>query len=360
MSEYPASMAPDRVARGAHDARWWRRESDGRLLCTLCPRDCRLADGQAGFCYLRQNLGGRLVTLGYGQVAALAVDPIEKKPLFHFHPGTLILSMGTAGCNMGCKFCQNWDLSRAKDTQERTRTLPPTRVPELALDQGCRSVAFTYNEPTIFAEYVVDAARECRKAGIGTVMVTNGYIGREAADEVYPWVDAANIDLKAFTDEFYWKVTASHLSPVLDAILRIREHGTWIELTTLLIPGLNDGDGELAAACDWILANLGDEVPLHYTAFHPDYRMTDRPRTPAATLHRARRLARDQGLKYVYCGNLRDEESHATACPSCGAVLVRRDGHQVIDNRLGQAGCCPCGRRIAGRFDGRDEQSRTT
>jgi pyruvate formate lyase activating enzyme len=228
-------------------------------------------------------------------------------------------------------------------------------TPRLARKQGAASVAFTYNEPTIFAEYVIDAARACRRQGVATVMVTNGYITPEALDDVYPWIDAANVDLKAFTEDFYRKVTASHLQPVLDAIVRMRGHGTWVELTTLLIPGMNDGEDELRRACAWILQTVGDQVPIHFTAFHPDYKLIDRPRTPATTLFRARQIARDAGLKYVYCGNVRDDESHTTFCPSCHASLIRRDWHVVIEDRLTGTGRCACGQRIAGVWQARDE-----
>jgi pyruvate formate lyase activating enzyme len=336
-----------------YQARWWRREDDGKILCTLCPRYCRLGEGQAGFCFIRQNVAGRLVSLGYGQPAALYADPIEKKPLNHFLPGTKILSMGTAGCNMGCKFCQNWDISKAKADQVRSVALPPEKLPDVARREGCAAVAFTYNEPTIFAEYVIDAARECRRAGIATVMVTNGYITREALDDVYPWIDGANVDLKAFSEEFYRKITLSHLEPVLEAIVRMREHGTWVELTTLLIPDHNDSDAEIASLCDWVLDHVGDEVPLHFTAYHPDYKLVDKPPTPPSTLFRARAIARRKGLKFVYCGNVRDEESHTTFCPDCGEALIVRDWHAVTLNRLRGRHACSCGRAIPGRFDTR-------
>jgi pyruvate formate lyase activating enzyme len=316
-----------------------------------------MAEGQAGFCFIRQHVGGRLITLGYGRPAALYADPIEKKPLFHYLPGTKIFSMGTAGCNLGCKFCQNWDISKAKDDQVRSEELSPASVAELARRSGCDAVAFTYNDPTIYAEYVIDAARECRKAGVATVMVTAGYITREALDEVYPWIDAANVDLKAFTEDFYRKITYSHLQPVLDSIVRMREHGTWVELTTLLIPGLNDGDQEIANECDWILGAVGDQVPLHFTAFHPDFKMLDLSPTPPATLFRAREIAKSKGLKYVYCGNVRDADSHATWCPGCGAAVIERDWHAVTANKLrgsagGRGAPCACGTVIPGRFDG--------
>jgi pyruvate formate lyase activating enzyme len=350
-SDIPAAT-PELAGTTAREARWWRREDDGRIECTLCPRFCRMSEGQAGFCFIRQHVGGRLITLGYGRPAALYADPIEKKPLNHFLPGTMILSMGTAGCNLGCRFCQNWDISKARFDQVGSKELAPDEVPRLAIAQGCDAVAFTYNDPTIYAEYVIDAARECRKLGVATVMVTAGYICREPLDEVYPWIDAANVDLKAFTEEFYRRQTYSHLQPVLDAIVRMREHGTWVELTTLLIPGHNDSDKEIGEECDWILGALGPDVPLRFTAFHPDFKMTDVPATPALTLFRARQIARDKGLRYVYCGNVRDEDSHTTFCPSCGRALIVRDWHAVTRNELVGSGRCSCGHVIPGRFDG--------
>ena len=279
-----------------HEARWWEVMTDGRLHCYLCPRHCHIGEGQTGFCFIRKNEAGRLLQLGYGRPAAIAMDPVEKKPLNHFFPGSRILSMGTAGCNMGCFFCQNWDISKAKSDQVNALSLTPEQVVEVALEHHAPHLAFTYNEPTIWGEYVIDIAREAHAAGLNTVMVSNGYITREAFFDIYRYIDAANIDLKAFTEEFYGKITLTHLQPVLDALKWLRhETGVWFEITNLIIPTLNDGDSEFQELCDWVLENLGDDVPLHFTAFHPDFKLQDKPPTPPETLHRARKLAMRDG-----------------------------------------------------------------
>ncbi len=323
------------------------------MVCTLCPRYCRLPEGRAGFCFIRQNVGGRLVTLGYGRPTSLAADPIEKKPLNHFLPGSTILSFGTAGCNLGCKFCQNWDISKARTNDLRGYDLTPDEIVRLAEREGCSSIAYTYNDPVIFGEYVIDTARAASAAGLKNVMVTAGYITAEARPEVFRDIDGANVDLKAFTESFYHKLTLSHLEPVLDTLIWLhRETDVWVEITTLLIPGLNDDPEEVREACDWILEHLGDQVPLHYTAFHPDFRMTDRPRTPPATLRTARSIALQAGLKYVYVGNVLDPAGQTTWCPGCGAPLIRRDWHSVSENRV-RGGVCPeCETRIPGVFSG--------
>ena len=335
-----------------HPARWGQLEADGRVLCTLCPRYCRMHDGQAGFCFIRRNRGGELVTIGYGRTTGFAVDPIEKKPLNHFLPGTRILSFGTAGCNLGCKFCQNWNISKARTDDMNSVTIAPEDVVALARERDCPSIAYTYNDPVIFAEYVIDVSRAARAAGIRNVAVTAGYIAPEARSEFYRYIDAANVDLKGFTEGFYHRLTLSHLEPVLDTLLWLRhESNVWLEITTLLIPDHNDGDEELRAECDWIAENLGPDVPLHFTAFHPDYRLTGVPRTPLATVQRARRIAREAGLHYVYVGNVLDPEGQSTCCPGCGALLVRRGWHDVSLCRIEMGQCFDCGRRIPGVFD---------
>lgn len=332
-----------------HPARWWRREEDGRILCRLCPRDCRLAEGQAGFCFVRRNEGGELVSLAYGHPNGFAVDPIEKKPLSHFLPGTGILSFGTAGCNLGCRFCQNWDLSKTRIEDLRTVEATPEQIVALARREGCPSIAYTYNDPIIFAEFVIDTAREARAAGMRNVLVTNGYITPEARGEFFQDVDAANVDLKAFTETFYHHQAAGHLAPVLDTLCWLRrETKVWLEVTTLLIPGLNDGEAEIRAECAWIRENLGVETPLHFSAFHPSFRMLDRPPTPPATLAAARKIALAEGLRHVYTGNVHDPAGQTTWCPGCGAALIERDWHSIRRNRL-DAGACPeCRTPIAG------------
>jgi pyruvate formate lyase activating enzyme len=334
-----------------HEARWWESLPDGKLHCYLCPRHCHIGDGQTGFCFIRKNLGGKLYNLGYAQPAALQVDPIEKKPLNHFLPGSKIFSMGTAGCNMGCFFCQNWDISKSKSDQVNSMHAEPETVVLAAIEYGCPSLAFTYNEPTIWAEYVVDIAKVAHEMGLKTVMVTNGYITREAVFDVYQHIDAANVDLKAFTEDFYSKLTLTHLQPVLDILKILRqETSVWFELTNLIIPTLNDSSEEIKELCGWVLESLGDDVPLHFTAFHPDFKLRSKPATPAETIHRARRIALGMGLKYVYEGNILSEASN-TVCPGCKRTIVKRAWHRVSDVRINEEGNCEsCGTKIAGYF----------
>jgi pyruvate formate lyase activating enzyme len=337
----------------AREARYYRQEG-AKIVCEACPRDCTLAEGQHGFCFVRQNVGGKLLSLAYGRPNAVAVDPIEKKPLFHFLPGSKILSLGTAGCNLGCKFCQNWDLSKARSLHGRSMDLPPATVPQLADQEGCASVAFTYNDPTVFVEYAIDAARACHELGIATVAVTAGYIGKQAREDLYAHLDAANIDLKGFTDAFYQRLCLARLDPILETIEYAVKHGVWVELTTLVIPGHNDSDEELAREARWIVEHVGRDAPLHFSAFHPDYKMNDLPRTPASTLSRARQIALTEGLRFVYTGNVADEEGSATCCPECHRRLVTRDWFAVRDNALVGTDKCPgCGARIPGVFDRR-------
>jgi pyruvate formate lyase activating enzyme len=331
-----------------HEARWWETGPDGRVHCYLCPRHCHIHPGQAGFCFIRINQGGKLYSLGYGAPAALQVDPIEKKPLNHFLPGTRVFSMGTAGCNMGCFFCQNWDISKSRSDQVSSQHIPPEDVPLLALKYGCESIAFTYNEPTIWGEYVIDICKEAKKHGLKTVMVTNGYITHEAFSEIYQHVDAANVDLKGFTEKFYGKITLTHLEPVLEMLQWLKnETHVWFEITNLMIPTLNDDEAETRKLAEWILTHLGADVPLHFTAFHPDFKLQDKPQTPPGTLHRARKIALETGLHYVYEGNIHSDGSH-TLCPGCGVQLIRRSWHNVLLNRLEKGTCPDCGVVIAG------------
>ncbi|GIK61771.1 MAG: AmmeMemoRadiSam system radical SAM enzyme [Ignavibacteriota bacterium] len=333
-------------------AKWWEPTDNNKILCTLCPRYCKIGDGQPGFCYIRQNHGGKLYTIGYGKPTGFAVDPIEKKPLNHFLPGTTILSFGTAGCNLGCKFCQNWSISKAKLDDENSLDVSPEGVVALAKSYGTPSIAFTYNDPTIFGEYVIDISKIAREEGIKSVMVTAGYIDKEARKDIYKYIDAANIDLKGFTDRFYWKNTYSHLNDVLDTLIWLKkETDVWFEITTLLIPDENDSAEEVKFECEWILKNLGDTVPLHFTAFHPDFRMMDKERTPEKTLTRARKIAMDLGIKYCYVGNVHNTEGQATYCPNCNEKLIKRDWHSVISNKIVNGCCNSCGEKIAGVFN---------
>ncbi|MGC1106401.1 MAG: AmmeMemoRadiSam system radical SAM enzyme [Candidatus Acidiferrales bacterium] len=333
-----------------HEARWWDTDANGKVHCYLCPRHCHIGEGQAGFCFIRVNRGGKLYSLGYASPAAIQIDPIEKKPLNHFLPGTRIFSMGTAGCNMGCFFCQNWDISKSRSDQVHSTHAEPEQVVDLAIHYGCPSIAFTYNEPTIWAEYVIDICKAAHARGLNTVMVSNGYITSEAFHEVYDHVDAANIDLKAFTEKFYGKITLTHLDPVLETLERLKkETSVWFEITNLMIPTLNDGEAETRKLAEWILEHLGPDVPLHFTAFHPDFKLQDKPRTPPETLHRARKIAREVGLHYVYEGNIVSDGGN-THCPQCNTLLIERSWHDVLQNRLKNGACPQCGHRILGHW----------
>jgi len=336
-----------------HPGRWWHRLDDGRIQCDLCPRDCRLHEGQRGACFVRARVGDAMVLTTYGRSSGFCADPIEKKPLNHFLPGSAVLSFGTAGCNLACKFCQNWDISKSRDMDRLMDQATPEAIARAAVESGCRSVAFTYNDPVIFAEYAMDAADACHAEGVLTVAVTAGYISPAPRREFYAKMDAANVDLKGFTDEFYVKLTGAKLAPVLDTLAYLRhETDVWFEITTLLIPGRNDSPEEARAMSQWIFRELGPDVPLHFTAFHPDFKMTDLPPTPASTLVRARRIAMDEGLRYVYTGNVHDREGGTTFCPGCGGALIVRDWHRIEDYRLTAEGKCPdCATAIPGRFE---------
>jgi pyruvate formate lyase activating enzyme len=348
----------DQKSQPLHEARWWETDAAGKVHCYLCPRHCHIGEGQAGFCFIRVNRGGKLYSLGYASPAAIQIDPVEKKPLNHFLPGTKIFSMGTAGCNMGCFFCQNWDISKSRSDQVHSTQVEPEQVVDLAIHYGCPSVAFTYNEPTIWAEYVIDIAKAAHARGLNTVMVSNGYITREAFHEVYDHIDAANIDLKAFTENFYGKITLTHLAPVLETLQRLKnETKVWFEITNLMIPTLNDDENETRKLAEWILKNLGPDVPLHFTAFHPDFKLQDKPRTPPETLHRARKLALEVGLHYVYEGNIFSDGGD-THCPQCDALLIQRSWHDVRANRLKNGACPKCGQRIPGVWS--NERNRTS
>ena len=332
-------------------ARWYHATGDGKLQCDLCPRDCRLGDGQRGMCFVRQRTGDAMELTTYGRSSGFALDPIEKKPLNHFHPGTSVLSFGTAGCNLACKFCQNWDISKSKEMDRLVDEASPEAIAQAARRAGATSVAFTYNDPTIFAEYAMDVADACHALGIHTVAVTAGYIHPEPRRAFYDKIDAANVDLKAFTDDFYHQTCAAHLEPVKDTLrYLVHETSVWTEITTLVIPTLNDSDQELTELAEWVARDLGPDVPLHFSAFHPDYRMRDIPGTPVETLRRARRIARAAGLRYVYTGNVHDTEGDATLCPSCDAAVIERDWYEILATNLKDGACGACGTPIAGRF----------
>ncbi|WP_025917935.1 AmmeMemoRadiSam system radical SAM enzyme [Herminiimonas sp. CN] len=340
------------MENSSYPARYWHLLEDGRMQCDLCPRDCKLHEGQRGACFVRMRDGDRMLLTTYGRSSGFCIDPIEKKPLNHFYPGSSVLSFGTAGCNLACKFCQNWDISKSRDMDSLMDQASPEAIAAAALQSDCRSVAFTYNDPVIFAEYAMDVADACHAHGIKTVAVTAGYMHDRARRDFYAKIDAANVDLKAFSDDFYAKITGAHLQPVLDTLRYLRhETDVWFEITTLLIPGKNDSDRELAAMSKWIRQELGTDVPLHFSAFHPDYRMADIPATPPATLVRARNIALQEGLRYVYTGNVHNQEGDTTFCPDCHAPLIVRDWYQIEQYRLTEDGRCPdCSATVAGHF----------
>ncbi len=333
-------------------ARYWHRLDDGRLQCDLCPRFCKLAEGQRGFCFVRARRDDEMWLDAYGRSTGFAVDPVEKKPLNHFLPGTNILSFGTAGCNLGCRFCQNWHMSKSRETDRLAESASPEEIARAAQRMGCDSVAFTYNDPVIFLEFAVDTAQACHELGIRTAAVTAGYICEQPRQEFFGHMDAVNVDLKSFDDEFYRRLCSSRLDPVLDTLrYLVNETDVWTEITTLIIPGKNDSDEKLESLCRWIADDLGDEVPLHFTAFRPAWRMSDLEATPLSTLQRARDIALDNGLRFVYTGNRFDPEGASTSCPDCDAMLIARKGFGVELNRLEVQGTCPeCGATIPGVF----------
>ncbi|GAB1234349.1 AmmeMemoRadiSam system radical SAM enzyme [Ferrigenium sp. UT5] len=340
-----------------YPARYWHKLDDGRIQCDLCPRDCKLNEGQRGACFVRGHINDEMVLTTYGRSSGFCVDPIEKKPLNHFYPGSSILSFGTAGCNLACKFCQNWDISKARSFDRLADQASPQAIARTALELGCKSVAFTYNDPVIFAEYAMDVADACHEAGIKTVAVTAGYIHAQPRREFFAAMDAANVDLKAFTDAFYFKQTGAHLQPILETLQYLhQETNVWVELTTLLIPSLNDSAHEIGQMCEWIARELGEEVPLHFTAFHPDYKMTSIPATPSAKLTEARQIAHSAGLLHVYTGNVHDLDGGTTYCAHCHQALIVRDWHLIRCYEVTEKGTCPhCGTPLAGHF-GKFEQ----
>jgi len=335
-----------------HPGRWWFAKGD-KFVCDLCPRQCHLKPGQRGFCFVRQGTESGIALTTYGRSSGFCIDPIEKKPLNHFYPGSAILSFGTAGCNLGCRFCQNWNISKAKKMDALMDTASPAGIAQAAQRSGCRSVAFTYNDPVIFAEYALDVAAACRETGIHTVAVTAGYITPRARPEFFAGIDAANVDLKAFTEAFYKTLCYGALQPVRETLeYLVHESDTWVEITTLVIPGENDSEAELRALCTWVREALRPDVPVHFTAYHPDFKLK-RPATPASTLIRARDIAREEGLHYAYTGNIGDTHSGSTWCPQCSALLIERTGYTLghwglSTDHPGQ--CATCGHALAGHF----------
>lgn len=332
---------------------YWHHLEDGRIQCDMCPRFCKLREGQRGLCFVRARTNNEVVLTTYGRSSGYCVDPIEKKPLSHFLPGTPVLSFGTAGCNLACSFCQNWDISKSRQIDTLCDAAPPELIAQAALSLGCRSVAFTYNDPIIFHEYAIDVAQACRPHGIKTVAVSAGYVCPEPRAEFYQHMDAVNIDLKAFTPSFYKTICKGDLKTVLETIQYIHhETNVWMELTTLLIPDENDSDKEIHSLCEWIISNLGANVPIHFSAFHPDYRMRDKERTPPATLQRARKIAQSKGINYVYVGNVHDPEADSTYCPECKELVIGRDWYELSTWSLNPEGqCLHCNAPISGVFE---------
>ncbi len=334
---------------------YWHRLADDRVQCDLCPRHCRLREGQRGLCYVRRRLDDQIKLVSYGRSSGFCVDPIEKKPLNHFYPGSAVLSFGTAGCNLACKFCQNWDMSKSRQMDTLADQASPERLARAARKLECKSIAFTYNDPIIFHEYAIDVAAACAELGIQSVAVTAGYVDPEPRAEFFQFMDAANVDLKAFSDRFYYKICGGHLAPVLETLEYIHhETDTWLETTTLLIPGENDSDKELRAMCEWLVEHLGPDVPMHFSAFHPDWKMRDIAATPAATLTRARAIARACGVRYAYTGNVHDAEGASSWCHQCGELLIERDWYQLGKWQLDAEGRCRhCQSPLPGRFEAR-------
>jgi len=333
--------------------KYWHQTDDGKIQCDVCPRFCKMHEGQRGFCFVRAVKNSEVVLASYGRSTGFCIDPIEKKPLNHFLPGSSVLSFGTAGCNLGCKFCQNWDMSKSRKTDRMASRAMPEEIARAAEKHGCASVAFTYNDPVIFLEYAIDTAIACHDKNIKTVAVTAGYITGQARKDFFKHIDAANVDLKAFSEDFYWKLTGAHLQPVLDTLLYIKNQtDVWLELTTLLIPGKNNSAEEIKTLSQWILDNLGKDVPLHFSAFHPDWKMRDIPPTPPATLTKARDIALKTGLNYVYTGNVHDSKGASTYCPECSTLLIERDWYKLGNWNLDHKGRCnACKTPIVGVFN---------
>ncbi|TKB48564.1 AmmeMemoRadiSam system radical SAM enzyme [Ferrimonas sediminicola] len=342
---------PRSTLNGAHPTLYWHRLEDGRVQCDLCPRHCQLREGKRGACYIRANVDDAIVLTSYGRSSGFCIDPIEKKPLNHFLPGTSVLSFGTAGCNLSCEFCQNWHISKSRQWDTLADEATPEQLARAAQQHQCASVAFTYNDPVIFMEYAVDTALACKELGIKSVAVTAGYIDPAPREAFFRHMDAANVDLKGFTEAFYRKLCHGHLQAVLDTLLYLKqETSVWFEITNLIIPGENDSPAEIASMCQWLVDNLGPEVPLHFSAFHPDFHMMDKPPTPKSTLVQARKLALDAGLHYVYTGNVYDRQGDATLCPQCGELLIGRNWYQLEEWHLVDGHCPQCHHPIPGVF----------
>lgn len=337
-----------------HPTQYWHKTGDGHVVCDLCPRLCKLHESQRGLCFVRACEGGEIVLTTYGRSSGFCIDPIEKKPLYHFLPGTPVLSFGTAGCNLTCKFCQNWDISKSREFDTLAERAAPETIARAAAQTHCASVAFTYNDPVIFHEYAVDTAKACAERGIKSVAVSAGYVNPAPREEFYRHMDAANIDLKAFSDAFYHRLASAHVDPIKETLCHIRhETDCWLEITTLLIPGENDSDDEISHLSEWIAEHLGPDVPVHFSAFKPAWKMKNVPHTPRETLFRARRIAKKRGLNHVYTGNISDTGRDSSYCSTCGARVIGRDWYELRSWALDANGACKmCGTPFPGVFDG--------
>lgn len=345
-------MDVNRVTPPEHyPTEYWHTLDDGRIQCDVCPRACKLREGQQGLCFVRARHNDQVVLTSYGRSSGFCIDPIEKKPLNHFLPGTPVLSFGTAGCNLACKFCQNWDMSKSREMDTLADQAMPEQLARVALETGCKSMAFTYNDPVIFLEYAKDVADAGHELGIKSVAVSAGYMCEKPREEFFSHMDAANIDLKGFTESFYKKICGGSLRPVQETLVYLK-HKTdvWFEITNLLIPGENDSDQELHAMTEWIAENLGLNVPIHFTAFHPDWKMLEHPSTPATTLSRAREIAISKGIRYAYTGNVHDSDGGSTWCHQCGTLLVERDWYQLGTWNIKEGSCRSCGEKVSGVF----------
>lgn len=333
--------------------RYWHKTEDNRIQCDLCPRACKLRNGQRGLCFVRACENDEIVLTTYGRSSGFCIDPIEKKPLNHFYPGSPVLSFGTAGCNLSCKFCQNWDISKSRKMESLASSASPQQLAQAAVDLSCKSIAYTYNDPVIFHEYAIDVAQASKEKNVKAVAVTAGYICPKPRQEFFANMDAANIDLKGFSEKFYYQLCGGKLADVLDTILYVKhETNTWLELTTLLIPGENDSAKEIEALSSWIMDKLGPDVPLHFTAFHPDFKMRDKSHTSPLSLTNSREIALKNGLHHVYTGNVSDARGGSTYCSNCNALLIKRDRYQLGYWHLNQsAECKECGTRLTGHFE---------
>ncbi|MEA3296733.1 MAG: AmmeMemoRadiSam system radical SAM enzyme, partial [candidate division Zixibacteria bacterium] len=332
------------------EARYYRKLEGGGIECRLCPRHCLVTDLERGYCGVRENRSDTYNTLVYGFPCAVNIDPIEKKPLFHFYPGTEAFSLATAGCNVNCKFCQNWDISQSRPEQVKSIDLPPQAVIDICVHKDVPTIAYTYSEPVVFYEYMYDIAQLGRDKGIRSVMITGGYIEKQPLADLLPRLDAVKVDLKAIREEYYRKTVDGELKPVLDVLVQIKKAGVWLEIVYLVVPGLNDSDAEFSELARWLKTNLGTDTPVHFSRFHPQYLLRNLPPTPQKTLERAHDIGRAEGLEYVYLGNLPGHPAESTYCPQCGEILIERRGYRILRNRLQQGHCPHCDHLISGLF----------